>query len=63
MKKLVVILGVAALAGNMVATQPPDHLVPICHNGRIITVDVASVPAHQAHGDTLDVCEGQEGDT
>lgn len=31
-----------------------DHKVKICHKGKIILIDVESVPLHQAHGDAVD---------
>ncbi len=60
MKRLAM-LAVVALALTVLApilpgaaeAQPP--LVEIIHNGMIILVDEAAVPAHLAHGDTF-VC-------
>jgi hypothetical protein len=32
-----------------------DHRVKVCHKGKIITIDKHAVPAHQGHGDAVDL--------
>lgn len=32
-----------------------SHLVKVCHKGKIITIDIHAVPAHQGHGDAVDL--------
>ena len=53
---IVVVLGLTVLAPVLprVAEAPS---VTIIHKGKAITVAASAVPAHLAHGDSLDVCD------
>jgi hypothetical protein len=49
---LVFVVGLAK-PGNSSATQ---YLVPVCHNGNTLFVNIAALPAHLSHGDTGGPC-------
>jgi hypothetical protein len=38
-------------------TSGDDHKIVLCHKGNTISVDVASWPAHEAHGDRMGSCD------
>ena len=63
MKRIISVVSVLALTSIVVTGfvwAGPPHKVTICHNGNVISVSQAAVPAHEAHGDCR--AEGNSGD-
>ena len=50
------------LGGENAAAAAPPNKITICHKGKVtITVSVAALPAHLAHGDTIGQCPHNQG--
>ena len=48
-------LSAALICFLFLGSCEPDKKVNVCHKGKIIRIDIHAVPAHQGHGDAIDM--------
>src|SRR4051794_25240976 len=57
--RILPVLSLAVLFGTAAPTTEAFYVpqATICHNGNTISVAIAAVPGHLAHGDTIGTCQ------